>query len=416
MVVSSEPQVVLPWLLRLRFLAAAGQVGAVLVAVYLLHLPLPVRPIFLVIAITFVSNMALWPFRLSWRLPAVVLPLIVVLDVLLLTALLMLSGGAENPFAILFLIHVAMAVVILPMAWVWAIALLAMLSYGLLFVVAEPLGVPGDVPLIAGRWMAMSLVGVLIAYFVGRVVTSLRERERELLAIRERAARSELLASLTTLAAGAAHELGTPLGTVAIAAREIEVAAGRIPEAGDMAEDARLIRQEVNRCRTILDRMRVDVAGDLRRGGDGPVPVVDLVRQLREDFSEADFGRVVVKTVGETAKLPTRAWRQAAVTMLRNALDATVESSGKPVQLLIEAGDGKTRFVVTDMGPGMALEVARRAGEPFYTTKEVGKGMGLGLFLVRLVAEQCGGRFALESTVGVGTTVILELPESSVQT
>jgi two-component system sensor histidine kinase RegB len=226
--------------------------------------------------------------------------------------------------------------------------------------------------------------------------------------MRERATRSEMLASLTTLAAGAAHELGTPMGTIAIAARELELALEQYEAMRTWADDARLIRSEVDRCRNILERMRVDVSDELRLRP-AQISIEEFVDLLRQDLAAAEWSSVRVSGVTpEIVRLPSRAMRQALNVLLRNALEVT--PPGQVVELRVHRTGQNIAFEVEDHGPGMEPEVARRAGEPFFTTKPVGKGMGMGLFLVRMVAEQTKGAFSLDSTPGIGTRSVLSLP------
>lgn len=405
-----QPEIVLKWLTRLRWLAAVGQIGAVVVAMTLLKLDLWLGPIAIIIGITVATNAGLESLLRAGSAPGWVTAAAVVLDVLLLTALLCFCGGPENPFCILYIIHVVMAVVALSSGLTWLIVLESVLCYGVVVYVNYTSGVerlPRSVAAV-GNWAAVALVAGLIAYFVGRISVALRHRERELLAMRERAGKSEMLASLTTLAAGAAHELGTPMGTIAIAAKELELALEQNEAMRSWAEDARLIRHEVDRCRNILERMRVDVSDELRLRP-AQVSVAEFVEYVRQDLSQNDWPKVRVSGVtDEIVRLPSRAMRQALNVLLRNALEVTPE--GEYVELRVKREPGVISFEVEDHGPGMDADVARRAGEPFFTTKPVGKGMGLGLFLVRMVAEQTKGSFRLQSTKGVGTRSVLSLP------
>jgi two-component system sensor histidine kinase RegB len=264
----------------------------------------------------------------------------------------------------------------------------------------------------AGTWFALVLEAVLIAYFVGRVMRNLRLHEEELQHARERASRNEQLAALTTLAAGAAHELGTPLGTIGLVAKELELAIERSGgRDGDMAEDARLIRREVDRCRKILDRMRVDIVRDIAQQS-RVVAVSELIDLILGDLPDEDRPRLRVTLAADvpSVRAPPRAVQQAVGVMIRNAFDASPD--GAEVELLTRWADDRAAVAieVRDRGPGMPPEIARRAGEPFFTTKAPGKGMGLGLFLVRLVAEQSNGRWYLDSRPGNGTRSVLELP------
>jgi len=407
------PQIVLTWIARLRWLAVAGQVMAVAIATWPLGMNPPLVPIATLIGVTILSNLLLHR-RLAraavrpWAVPAVLL-----LDVALLTGLLYLTGGANNPFATLYLVHVAMAVAVLQSMWTWLIIAITALSYAMLMWWHLPLSRGREVSqqvLIAGEWASVLIVAVLIAYFSGRITRALRQRERELASIRDRAARNEQLAALTTLAAGAAHELGTPLGTIAIIAKELELEARRAGTDPHIAEDAQLIRQEVDRCRVILERMRVDILEDQPHGR--TVQVDELAECIRGDLTPQQASRLnlTIDPAARGVRLPLRAIQQAVGVMLRNAYDAGDDSA--PVALRIERDRGHIIFRVTDKGRGMSQEILRRAGEPFFTTKPPGRGMGLGLFLVRLVAEKYGGRLELRSQPGAGTTAELSLPDS----
>jgi len=258
----------------------------------------------------------------------------------------------------------------------------------------------------------LALVAGLIAYFISRVTSALRQREREAGEFADRLARNEQLAALATLAAGAAHELGTPLGTIAVIAKELEIHAAGTAANEPLAEDARLIRREVDRCRTILERMRVDLAEDASFKA-SPLPLERFIERLREDLAEGERGRLEVNCStppGQTVA-PVAALRRAVGVLIRNALDVSPPS--EPVRLSVVAEGGRLRFAVQDRGAGMTPEVLRRAGEPFFTTKPPGAGMGLGLFLVRLVARKYGGEFRLESRPGEGTRGVLELPDAA---
>jgi two-component system, sensor histidine kinase RegB len=406
-----EPEIALGALTRLRWLAIIGQVAATLVAFFGLRLELPIVPIALVGVLTAVSNAgAVIAMRRRRPLQGLV-QILLLLDVGSLTALLYFTGGASNPFSVLYLVHVAMAVTVLGSAWTWVVVAMAAGCYGALFVWRIPLaGAPELSPgmLAMGHWFALALVAVLIAVFIGRVEHSLRDREHELVDMREQVTKNELLATLTTLAAGAAHELNTPLGTIAVVAKELEVSAGGVGDPETVREDARLIRREVDRCREIINRLRLDVGEDVVQRE--AITATALVKHLRRDLREEENARlrVLIGTDVERVDAPARALEQALLVLLRNAFDASPPDAG--VTLSIQRREGRIRIEVEDRGAGMSEDLLRRAGQPFYTTKEPGRGMGLGLFLVRLVAERCGAEFSLFSKLGEGTRCVLELP------
>mgnify|MGYP000241755868 CR=1 FL=1 len=406
------PQIAMAALIRLRWIAVVGQVLAVGGAQIFLGIPLPLMPIGIVIGLTALSNVFLVVWVRMGRARGWLVPGVLLLDILLLTALLFFTGGWRNPFSELYLVNLAMAVLVLRPRWAWVFVAIVGGCFGSLFVWHQPLVLPPSLPswaMEAGQWAGLSLSAVLLAVFVGRVVRELHDREKELADARQRAARNAHLAALTTLAAGAAHELGTPLGTIAVVARELELAAATCSAGQEMVEDARLIREEVERCRGILARMRVDIAEDGDKN-QGAVSVAELVGRVAADLEPGRRGRLDVELggSGEERVGAARAVQQAVAVMVRNAFDAC----GNEDRVRLTAGcvDGRVRLEISDHGCGMSAEVLRRAGEPFFTTKPPGSGMGLGLFLVRLVAERYGGRLAIQSVEGEGTTCVLEMP------
>jgi two-component system sensor histidine kinase RegB len=395
-----EPRIVLVWIKRLRWLAVVGQLAAVFFAAEVMGLRLPLVPIGGVILLTLVTNLILVAAMRHSSPAATFVPGILLLDVGLLTALLYFTGGSRNPFSILYLVHVAMAVVVLGSGWTWGVVASAAFCYGLLVRWHWPMELDLRAERV-GSWVALVLVAVLIAYFIDRIRRSLRHRERELERAREHAQRNEQLAALTTLAAGAAHELGTPLATIAVVAKELERQAP-----GEITDDAILIRQQVERCRTILDRMRADLGDNLTHRGN-PMALAQVLRGVQEGFTEEQRRRLQIHCALPTDFVitPARAIEQAVTVLIRNSFDAT--ESSQPIQLSIFKRESKLIFEVEDRGQGMDNQTLRRAGQPFFTTKSPGKGMGLGLFLVRLTAERYGGSLTLHSEPERGTQSVL---------
>jgi two-component system, sensor histidine kinase RegB len=408
----------LPWLTRLRWGAVAGQLATILVVRFVLGLPVPVIPLVALVAVTASTNLA----AMGWlrrrgaddRLAGGLLAL----DTVLLTAMLHLTGGPLNPFSILYLVHITLAAVILGARWTYLLAALAVVCYRVLFFASVPLDPAaghhegaGLSLHLQGMWWAFCVATGLTAYFVVKLSRAIETRDAEIAQVRERAARNERLASLTTLAAGAAHELGTPLGTIAVASREIERALARLPQesAGPLLEDARLIRSELQRCRRILDEMAAR-AGENAGEDTVRVPLGSLMAEGLAALTSEQAARVdVLGELGTVEVLgPRQALGRAVGSLLKNALDATRRDQRVTLSALAE--EGRIRLVVKDTGPGIAPELLARLGEPFVSTKPPGAGMGLGLFLARTLAEGLGGRLVIESTPGRGTAAALELP------
>jgi two-component system, sensor histidine kinase RegB len=405
------------WLIRLRFGAVFGQLVAIGIVHYGLESPLPLPALLAVMLAELLVNAgAIFLMRSGRPIRATHVAVGIGLDVLLFSCLLYFSGGPANPFSFLYLVHIALAAIVLPQRTSFALVGLALAcSLCLFFVDAPPLDEhahhhhhnhnQGYAWHLRGMWVAFGIGATVIVYLLQRVRHELEGVERKLQASRERATRNEHAALLAMLSTGAAHELGSPLATIAVAASELQRTLP--PEAARARDDLTLIRQQVDRCRDIIDQLSTD-AGAVRSEAVTSLAVGEV---LSHAFAELPRERVeILDHAGVTASVvgPLRALAQALRNLVKNALDAT--SPAGSVHLRVEQRGDEVRFVVEDQGAGMTPEVLERATEPFFTTKPRGEGMGLGLFLTRSVAEQIGGRLELESKPGGGTTAVLVVP------
>jgi two-component system sensor histidine kinase RegB len=415
--VSEASRINLTWLIRLRWGAFAGQGLLVVVVDSSMGIALPTVPLLVIIGAGLVTNgvLALWQRRTSGAGDAV-LSGVMLLDALLLTAVLYLSGGPFNPFSTLYLVNVALAAVLLPARWAWGLLIASLIAFGSLFLLQQ-LPAPSGLPSpsheelmrlhVEGMWVAFALAAGFIVYFVQRVRRALAAREAELARARDLASRQEKVAALATLAAGAAHELATPLSTIAVVAKEVEEALATGPR--EVRADLQLVRTQVERCRLILQRMAAG-AGEAPGEALVQVPVLECVRAALEQIESTE--RVVVE-VGQGAEgcavsAPRRALAGVVAGLVRNALQASPVP--RPVRIHLVREGERCWVEVRDQGRGMTPEELRRAGEPFFTTKPPGAGMGLGLFLTRTLVEHLGGQLTLESVIGAGTTARLGLP------
>jgi two-component system sensor histidine kinase RegB len=412
----SPDQINFGWLIRLRWSTIAGQLLTIAVVRWLMKLPIPLAPLLALVGLAVAVNVvsiacarAATP-REWWLLAAMAL------DVLAFTGLLYFTGGPLNPFSFLYLVQIALAAITLRPAWTWALVMLSLASSAFLFTWHEPLPLAGDHARhmalhLRGMWVAFGVGAAFIVHFLLRVRRSLADRDEALAASRSLAARQERLASLATLAAGAAHELSTPLSTIAVIAKDLEREVAVPGAPATAVEDVQLMRREVERCRRILERMRVD-AGDSAGERFARVAVRDLVADCVDE--QGTPRRDLVVRIGDDAAalapvVPRRAFGQALRGLVENACQAS--PAGGTVSLTVSGdGGGRVRFEVADRGPGIPAEVLARVGEPFFTTKPTGKGMGLGVFLARVVAERLGGQLAIQSAPGAGTTATLSLP------
>jgi two-component system sensor histidine kinase RegB len=405
-------EISLDWLIRLRWGAAAGEC-ALIAAAQALFGGLALARLGACVAALVITNGLLIGLRPRIRRPRLVSGVVLTLDTLLLSALLHAAGGANNPFSVLYLVHIALSAVVLGSRWTWFLAALAIGCYGLLFVVQPPMTTHVHASFemnmhLRGMWVAFVVAASLTAYFVVRLSAAIERRDAAIAEMRERVARHERLASVTTLAAGAAHELGTPLATIAVAAAELQHAIERLPSehAAPLRTDAGLIRAELDRCRAILNRLSGD-AGQTRGEAPEPIAMATLAHDVVQTLLPSQRGRVrTTCTDPDVAlSLPRSALQQVAHNLLANALDA----SAGDVQFALETQATRLRLVVRDDGPGMHADVLRRVGEPFFSTKPPGAGLGLGVFIARSLSEQMGAQLTLVSEPGHGTTATVEL-------
>lgn len=411
------PNLALPWVVRLRYGMVAGEVAVILGLFYGLRVNFPLPWALAPLAIVLGSNILLGRLRaLPVRFTQETLGAAFCLDTLCLTAILGLTGGPLNPFSLLYLVQITLSAVVLRKTWTWILGALSTAGFGLLFFFHSPSAAfeahhseQGLSPHLIGMWIAFVVAATLITFFTGKIADALRKREQDVLVLQEQVARNERLASLVTLAAGAAHELGTPLSTIAVVARELERYSASLADNDAVLADARLIRSEVDRCRRILERMSAQSAEPM---GEVPtrVRLRDLFAEVIEQFPDSRRALLEIELSDDelAAVLPAQATIQSLAALVQNALDAT--SDRRPVVISAARTGSSLSILVQDHGHGMPANVLRRIAEPFFTTKEPGKGMGLGTFLVRTFAESLGGRVRFDSVPGQGTTVTLELP------
>lgn len=409
----------LTWFMRLRWWAVAAQLAAVVLA-RAIGERLPGGPLLGWAALMALTNAAVPQLRRHSRIEgAAALGGLLVFDLLALTGLLALSGGPSNPFSIVYLVQVSLASVLLSARWAWATVLLSVGCYGLLFALVPVGGQGGGHHVHAagaafrahlwGMFFAFSGAAALVAVFVTRVTRALRAREQELSRARERLARSERVASLMAQAAGTAHDIGTPLATIALVATELErEAAGR----GDLQRigaDARLVREEVERCRGLLDQLSVR-AGDLVGEVPATVDLAGLLERVRLSLGPDCAARLRTEVAPQLGpvRVPARAFAQVVSNLLRNAFDASPRAG--LVEVRVTRQGSRLQLEICDRGSGMTPEQLAQAREPFFTTKEPGAGLGLGLFLADRFAGQLGGSLSLTPREGGGTCVTLELP------
>jgi two-component system, sensor histidine kinase RegB len=416
------------WLLRLRWVAIAGQLVTIALVITVWKVTLRVEPLLVVISLTAVTNLLfhwwLHRQRLAARSTAresgeILLVLTMLLDLISLTALLYFSGGPTNPFITFYLVNLALAAILLPSIWSWVLTALAIFLFDGFFIwgyvpipelegAAESIAAEHPWVRRQGLIAAFAACAVVNCYFITRVSKALQQREAELRRVEKQQAASERLEALATLAAGAGHELASPLSTIAVIANDLARHLEGAPVPDSVIEDMSLIRSELAHCRSILDRM----SGNAGQAVGEQVGSWKLERILEEVISGLRRSeRVRVEGLGEVGELelfsPLQGLAQALRGLVQNGLDASTDSD---VVIRVSAEGDEIQMAVIDQGQGMSPEELARAGEPFFTTKEPGQGMGLGLFLTRNVIERLGGILEMQSELGQGTTALVRLP------
>jgi two-component system sensor histidine kinase RegB len=334
-------------------------------------------------------------------------------DIAALTLLFYFTGGYSNPLVWMYLLPLAIAAVALPPRLVWTITGLATACYSTLVFFHVPLshlhvndlvGVGLDTHL-AGMWLGFIVSALLVAGFVSRIGQNLRENDRLIAEAREQVLESERMLALGALAAATAHELGTPLATMAILAGELSEEHAGNPA---LAQDLALLRKEIGRCKEILSSLAAS-AGQMRGEGASSIALDDFLgetlQRWRDTRPALQFDCQLQGVTPAPRIAADRTLGQALVNLLDNAADAS------PARIEMHGGwdAAELRIDIRDFGSGLSPEIAARAGTPFFTTKQE-KGMGIGLYLARTILGRHGGDVHLESHAQGGTLTRIRLP------
>jgi two-component system, sensor histidine kinase RegB len=385
-------------LIRLRWLAVAGQSAAVLVTRLGLGFDLPIFWCFLGIGMSALLNFALrWRFPVSERLDDIRATNILGFDILQLAALLFLTGGVVNPFSILFLAPVMISAASLPLRRTIALLVLALACTTVLTIWHWPLPwIPGadlQLPVLYGVaiWVAIGVGAAFTTIYANRVAEEARLLAGALNATELVLAREQHLSQLDGLAAAAAHELGTPLATVALVVTEM---ARQKPPSPAFAEDLRLLSQEVGRCRAILGKL-----ASLGKDGAGPLEELSVSHLIEEIAApHRHFGVAIDIVQDGHGPEPVCRRNPGMLYGLGNIAENAVDFAHSRVRIQTAWTNDRVTISIVDDGPGVTPNVLARLGEPYVTTRgseakedgETGGGLGLGLFIAKTLLERSG--------------------------
>lgn len=404
-------------LIELRWMAVAGQITTIATVTIGLGVQLPLAPMLQVLACLIAFNLF---SHLRWQEERHVTNrqvfLALLMDVASLTAQLYLSGGVSNPFVFLYLLQVILSAVLLAPWSTWTIVGIVGLCLGVLALYAQPLALPLDHErgwrslYIQGILISVALNAVLLAVFITRISRNLRSGDAKLAALRQRAAEEEHIVRMGLLASGAAHELGTPLATLAVILGDWR----RMPEFASNPElltEIGEMEAQLKRCKSVVSGILMS-AGEARGEESARTSIRVFLDQLVAEWRE---GRAVATFVYEN-----RIARDVAVVsdstfkqMIWNVLENALEASPHWVSMVTSEEGGMLTLEVTDRGPGFAPDMLASFGTPYQSTK--GRpGGGLGLFLVVNVARTLGGTVVASNGDQGGAVVRVRLPLAAI--
>jgi len=390
-------------LVRLRWLAIIGQTIAVLGVYFGLDFELPIYACLAVIALAAWLNVALrLRFHMTQRLDPDRAAWLLAFDIAELAVLLFLTGGLQNPFAFMFLGPVLLSATALPPRYTLMLGGFAIACATALVFVHFPLPWDSEDPLklppiyMMGVWLSILLAIGFIGVYAWQITEESRQLANALAATELVLAREQHLSQLDGLAAAAAHELGTPLSTIAVIAKELDNA---IPPDSPQGEDVRLLREQAARCRNILGKLT-----ELSSSGE-PFDRLPLTALLEEVVApHRNFGVAIeVAVTGERRTEPAAGRNPAILYGLGNLLENAVDFADERVVVGAQWNDEVVEVSISDDGPGFKPEIMARLGEPYVTSRpntadaQEATGLGLGFFIAKTLLERSGGRLTFEN-------------------
>ena len=393
------------WLVRLRWVAIAAQIITLAFAVQLVDRPSVVLPALIaVISVLGVANLyATRVLGAAEHVPEERLLSQLALDVAALTTFFVLTGGPDNTFTSLYFVHIAMGAVMLSPTRAGLLTGLVLACYTLLFAFHLPLHwerhtLDEFTLMRLGKMVSFTITLGSVAGFTMGLARSFRFRKQQLLEARDRTARIDRLRSVGTLAAGAAHELNTPLSTIGLRLRRL----ARRHDDPDSERDLQVIKDQLDRCARVVNQLLVG-AGDPSAAGIERRALLDFVFEGTNLWSKGSTLEVRVQddSNGVLVELPSIAFVQALINLLENARQAQDSiSNSEPLRIRVHRDADFGLVTLTDHGCGLP-DTVEQVGEPFFTTKA--HGTGLGVFVARQVADGAGGGLTYSSAPAGGT-------------
>lgn len=408
---STENLATLRRLVAGRWIVLAILIQFTLIGPGLLDIPVPQVPLLGILALVGLFNaFAQWRVTRSTLASSGELFSQLLFDIGALSAIVFFSGGAANPLVSLLLPPLAIAALTLPARCVLVVSITAIAAYSLLMVFFIPLPLADASRAtrlhLIGMWLIFVISAVMIAWIIVRMTRLIRKRDAELAATREQALRDERVVAMGTLAAGAAHELGTPLGTMSLLVGELVNTPDLPPP---IQEDVALLRQQIAVCKQIITGLSRR-AGAERLENVALLPVDRWLENLRQHWHASRphaNSRLIIGSDGVAPEIMADPrLEQALLNLLNNAANATHH----PLEIRLGWSSDELCFDIRDHGPGFPPDVLALGGQSNFPVHE--RGSGVGLMLTRTAIEQLGGRLSLINPEDGGAIARIELPRA----
>lgn len=401
----------------IRTLVLFGQSGAILFALYALQATLNVWMVgSTLLALTLLNLMTYLRLKSGWPVTEPEFFTQLMADVVLYGCLLFQTGGATNPFIFLLLIPLIISAATLSQRYTLLTATLVVAIYSSLLVYFIPIIQPEDhhqhalLDLfdlhVTGMWINFMLTVALVTWFIVRMRQSMHRQQERLEAEREKRIHDQQLLSLATMAAGTAHELGTPLSTMRVLISELQ---DEYQDNAELQEDLELMQQQIDSCSDRLQHFSRSVRDEQASQISEPVDQIldTVIEQWMILRPEVTYSLNVLNTSCAPKVSSSTSLRQSILNLLNNAADA----QPKGIQVELDWDESNITLQIHDRGPGLSLEAHDNLGKPFVTTK--GRGLGIGLFLTATTLARYDGSVRLYNHPDGGTLTEVIIPRNS---
>lgn len=401
----------------IRWVAIAGQTGALLVVHFGFGFTLPIIPALFAVGASVLANILFMTRERGVQAGARSITAYLAFDIVQLAVLLFLTGGLQNPFAFLLLAPIVVSATILSAKNIIILGGVVIAAISVLALWHMPLPWDGVFPplpaiYVLGAWAALAIGVLFFAIYTWRVAEEARRLSAALGVTQMALAREQQLSALGTLAAAAAHELGSPLGTIAVAAGEIS---RDLPKDSPLAEDVSLLLSETARCRDILAALAHQPAGDDVAFSRVPISAVaeQAARVHLTDSTNIDF----VTGNGNAGTEPQIRSAPEIIHGLGNLVQNAIQFATGTVSVTTGWTESEVRIDIADDGPGFSQTVLDRIGEPYISSRRTRAGhMGLGIFIAQTLLERTGARLIFRNRRSGGAIVTAIWPRADIET